>query len=214
MSLTKGATITSNTLGPGASGSVTVRATEAVTVAGTHPVNGAPSGIAAQAQGTGAGAGAAGPVTVEAATGGGHEWRSHLQHHRWPGGRGIVRVEAAHVSLTKGATITSNTLGPGAGGSVTVRATEAVTVTGTNPVNGAPSGIAALAQGAGAGAGAAGPVTVEAATVAVTNGATINSTTVGPGAAEVRRFGPRRPFSWLVPAGLLRIPSGRGLEAR
>ena len=57
VSLTKGATITSNTLGPGASGSVTVRATEAVTVAGTHPVNGAPSGIAAEARGTGAGLG-------------------------------------------------------------------------------------------------------------------------------------------------------------
>ena len=90
-------------------------------------------------------------------------------------------VAATTVTVTDGAVISSTTAGPGRGGSVTVRATEAVTVAGTNPVNGSPGGIAAQAQGSGGGAGAAGDILVEAATVRVTDGAAISGTTDGPG---------------------------------
>jgi large exoprotein involved in heme utilization and adhesion len=81
-----------------------------------------------------------------------------------------VVVEAATVTVTDGAVISSTTAGPGRGGRVTVRATEAIRLAG-------PSGITSDTLGTGAG----GTVTVEAAQVSIADGAVISGSTTGPG---------------------------------
>jgi filamentous hemagglutinin family protein len=153
VTLTDGAVISSSTFGPGPGGTVTVTASGALTLTGSSPDGALSSGIFAQAEGRDAGAGAAGAVVVEGAT----------------------------VTLTDGAQISSSTFGPGQGGTVTVTASGALTLTGSSPDGTFPSGIAAQAEGRNAGAGAAGAVVVEGETVTLTDGAVISSTTFGPG---------------------------------
>jgi large exoprotein involved in heme utilization and adhesion len=191
LTLTDGAVMSGTTLGPGRGGSVTVKATKALTLAGTDPMTGSPSGIFAEAQGRGQGAGDAGAVLVEAAT----------------------------ITLTDGAIMSGTTLGPGRGGSVTVRATEAVTLEGPGTVGRFASGIFASAQGVGQGVGDAGTVLVEAATVTLTDGAQIGSTTFGSGrggsvtvrATEaVTLKGFTLVGSAFIPAGISAITLGAG----
>ena len=102
VTLTEGGQISSGTFGPGQGGNVMVTATDTVTLHGTAPDGTFSSGIVANARGTEAGAGDAGAVVVEAIT----------------------------VTLTDGAQIDSSTFGAGAGGTVTVTATEAITIAG------------------------------------------------------------------------------------
>ncbi len=90
------------------------------------------------------------------------------------GRAGDITVETATVTLTDGVSILSLTIGPGQGGTVMVRATEAVTLDGF-------SGIFANALGQSAGSGAAGAVWVEAPVVTVSGGAQIGSGTFSPG---------------------------------
>jgi filamentous hemagglutinin family protein len=153
ITITGGAGITSGTLGPGAGGSVTVTATDTVSLTGTTPTGAFASGIFANAQGTTVGAGAAGSIVVT----------------------------APRITVTDGAAISSSTLGPGVGGSVMVTASDTLTLTGTSPT-GAVSGIFATAQGTEVGVGAAGSIVVTAPRITVTEGAEINSSTFGPGA--------------------------------
>jgi filamentous hemagglutinin family protein len=97
------------------------------------------------------------------------------------GAAGNIMVNVGTLTLTGGAHISSLTFGPGRGGTVTVRATDALTLTGTAPNGAFPSGIFASAEGGGAVAGDAGAVVVEARNVTLTNGAQIGSATFGPG---------------------------------
>jgi filamentous hemagglutinin family protein len=152
VTLTGGAQIGSSSFGRGQGSSVRVTATDTVTLRGTT-ADGSPSGIFASAEGEGAEAGDA----------------------------GAVAVRAKHVTLTEGAVISSSTLGSGQGGSVRVTATKAVQLTGTDSVDGSPSGIFARADGRDEGAGKAGSVRVDAAQVAITEGGQISSSTFGPG---------------------------------
>ncbi len=94
---------------------------------------------------------------------------------RLAGAAGTVTVKAADITITDGAAISSTTFGVGQGGNVTVMATGDIALSGIAP-NRAPSGIVANAQ-----AGAAGTVTVKAADITITDGATISSTTFGVG---------------------------------
>ena len=215
-----GAQINSSTLGPGLGGSVTVMATDTVTLVGTAPT-GRSSGILAMTEGTAMGAGAAGSVMVTAprvpVTDGAAISRSTLgpggggvhgdcQRHAHPGGHhphrrlcsgifataqgtevgagaaGSIVVTAPRVTVTDGAAINSSTLGPGAGGSVLVTASDTLTLAGTTPTGAFVSGIFAAAQGTEVEAGAAGSIVVTAPRIIVTDGAAINSSTLGPGA--------------------------------
>jgi large exoprotein involved in heme utilization and adhesion len=149
--LSEGAQISSDTFGAGAGGTVSVIATDTLTLTGTaqgdFPI---PSGIFAGAQGLGIAGGAA----------------------------GAVEVVARAITITDGAQISSGTLGAGAGGMVSVIATDTLTLTGTARKGAFPSGIFASAQGLG---GAAGAVEVTAPTITVSDGAAISSSTNGSG---------------------------------
>jgi large exoprotein involved in heme utilization and adhesion len=177
--VTDGAQIASTSKGPGRGGSITVTASDTLTLVGsvTIPDGTFPSGIFADADGTKAGAGAAGTVVVS----------------------------APRILVTDGATISSGTGGPGHGGDVTVRASEALTITGRDAA-GFSSEISSNTFGSGAAGrvtvtaptlniddglissdslpgsmGDAGTVVVEGRTITLSGGAQISSSTTGPG---------------------------------
>src|SRR2546425_1260189 len=116
--LSDGAQIISSTFGPGAGGSVMVTASDTLTPAGTIPTGVFASGILATTEGS---AGGAGPA-------------------------GNIMVSAPHIMVSGGAAINGSTFGPGLGGSVTVMASDTLTLVGTAPT-GRLSGIVADAQG-------------------------------------------------------------------
>ena len=153
VTLTEGARISSDTMGPGRGGTVRVTASDTLTLAGASLNGGFLSGLFANAQGTGADAGNAGSVVIE----------------------------APHVTLTEGAQISSLTTGPGQGGTVRVTASDTLTLAGTSPDGRFLSGLFATARGTGVSAGNAGSVVVEAPRVTLSGGAAISSETTGPG---------------------------------
>ena len=96
---------------------------------------------------------------------------------RGTGTAGSVVVKAPHVTLTEGARISSDTFGPGQGGTVQVTASDTLTLAGTSLNGGFRSGLFAATEGT----GTAGSVVVEAPHVTLTEGARISSSTFGPG---------------------------------
>ena len=100
-----------------------------------------------------------------------------LTETRGSGAGGDVRVQASTLVLTDGATISSSTLGDGAAGNVNVVASGAVTIAGGSVLR--ASGLLSETQGRGAG----GNVTLQGASVDISGGATISSSTRGSGAA-------------------------------
>lgn len=155
ITLTEGAFITSATDGVGRGGNVTVTATQTLTLVGADRLRNAQTGIFAD--------------SLDDAV----------------GDAGHVMIAAPMVRVQGGARITSVTAGPGHGGTVTVRAAEALLLTGTSPSQDAsrfsPSAISTNAFGTGVGAGDAGTIVVEAPSVSVREGAQISSRTIGPG---------------------------------
>jgi filamentous hemagglutinin family protein len=145
IALTGGGQINSGTMGPGQGGTVQVTASETLSLVGTTPDGKSHSGISASTHGTEAGAGDAGAVVVEART----------------------------VRIADGAQITSNTLGPGHGGTVTVTTAEAFTLVGPT------SGLRTTAAGSGPG----GDITVQARQIQLTDGAVIAAESTGTGNA-------------------------------
>src|SRR5712691_1042209 len=148
-----GAQINGSTFGPGAGGSVTVTATDTLTLTGTTPTGTFSSGILSTTERTAIGAGAAGNIVVS----------------------------APHIMVSDGAQINSSTFGPGLGGSVTVTATDTLTLAGTTPTGTFSSGILSTTERTAIGAGAAGNVMVSAPHIMVSDGAQINRSTFGPG---------------------------------
>jgi hypothetical protein len=124
---------------------VTVIASDAVTIASTSPDGTAPSSIDANAQGMMVGAGNAGAVVVE----------------------------ARNVQIADGAQISSGTVGPGQGGTVTVTTADALTITGRS------SGLRTTAAGSGIG----GDIAIHAQKVQLTDGAVITAESTGAGNA-------------------------------
>lgn len=153
ITLTGGAQITSSTEGPGRGSTIRVSATDSITLDGHNRDVRVASSIVANTRSRRADAGEA----------------------------GTIFVEAKHVTISNGARITSNSLGPGQGGTVWVTAADAVTLTGTSSDGRQPSAIDTAARGAGENAGDAGAVMVEATRLTLTEEAQINSGTSGPG---------------------------------
>jgi len=200
LTLAGGSQLSSKTVGTGRGGTITVTATEALTMAGHDPDNIA-SGLFSDTTGPGA-AGAvvvhAGRITMrEEAT------IASNTHGAGPGGSvsihatslevdqgfiqaqaaatsvgdaGTIAVSAGRVTLTGGAQISSSTRGAGQAGTVTVHATEALTIVGRN-ADGTPSGLFSSTTGP----GAAGAVMVEAGRITMREGGAIASDAFGAG---------------------------------
>ena len=207
VTLTGGAQLGSGTSGEGQGGSVTVRASEMVTLEGTAP-DGRPSAIVANTKGAGdggtvvvdapqitltggaqlvsgtSGEGQGGTVIVTATEAVILEAASgifaNVLEEEAAGNAGNVTVDAPQVTLSGGAQIGSTTSGKGQGGKVTVRASEMVTLEGTAP-DGRSSAIVAVTQGQHEGAGDGGTVVVDASQVILTGRGQIASRTSGKG---------------------------------
>jgi len=95
---------------------------------------------------------------------------------RQSGAAGPVTIEAGSVSVLNGGVITSNTAGLGTGGTVLVMTPGALLLDG-----GGDASTAISARTTGPRSGAAGPVTINAGSVAVQGGAQVAGSTAGPG---------------------------------
>ena len=153
--LTEGARISSTTFGPGQGGTVSVTSDNMVSLSGTSLDGSVTSGMFALAQGTSLEAGNAGDITVE----------------------------SREIRLAAGVEISSTTLGPGQGGTVSLRATETVTVSGASPDGSFVSGIFARAEGGNVPAGDGGNITVNAGSVTISDQGRISSSSSQGGTA-------------------------------
>ncbi|WP_017719347.1 two-partner secretion domain-containing protein [Kamptonema formosum] len=207
-----GALVSAATRGEGAAGSLTVRASESVELAGESAVGGRISGLSAQvapgATGAGGnltvetgrliirdgaavssatfGAGKGGNLTARASesvevTGAtaSSRFASALSAQVETGATGAggnVTVETGRLIVRDGAQVSSGSLGLGQGGSLAVRATHSVELSGTS-ANGISSGLVAEAQGD----AGAGDLTVETGRLTVRNGAAAVTSSLGAG---------------------------------
>jgi filamentous hemagglutinin family protein len=165
--------ISTETSGTGQGGSITVRATQEVTLEGQN------SRIVSNTLGDGD----AGQIMVTApvlrATGDFAGIRTFAFKEGGPGKGGDIRVEVGTLMLSGGATIGSSTFGAGQGGSVTVQATEAIIRETITRANGQRqiSGLESTTLGSGKG----GDIRVEVGRLTLTEGARIDSSSAGAG---------------------------------
>jgi filamentous hemagglutinin family protein len=147
-----GAQVNASTVGEGRAGNLTVLASESVELTGTGTADGAsPSGLFAQ-------------VFPDA-----------------KGSGGNLTVETRRLTVRDGATVDATTFGAGRAGNLTVRATDSVELTGTNPNAQFGGGIKAQVNTGAAGDG--GNLTIETRQLTVRDGGQIASSTFGAGKA-------------------------------
>ena len=149
LTLTNGAQILSNIFGEGSAGSVTINATDTVSLDGQNR-NGVISVIGSS-------------VGKEAV-----------------GNAGKVRIDTKNLFLTNGAQISSGTFGEGNGNTITINATDTISLDGTDR-NGIGSAIATSVNPNAI--GNAGKVDINSQNLFLTNGAFISSSTLGEGNA-------------------------------
>jgi filamentous hemagglutinin family protein len=184
VALTGGAQIDGSTSGRGQGGSVRITATDTLTLSGTRLDGTDSSGIFARAAGGDAGTGSAGSIDVQ----------------------------APRVALTGGAQISSETRGPGQGGSVRITATDTLTLAGISPDGTVPTAIFANAEGKDT--GNAGSIDVQAPRVALTGGAQIGSVTRGLGQGGPVRVTATDTLTLSeTPSGIYASAEGRELGA-
>ena len=95
------------------------------------------------------------------------------------GDAGNVSISTGQLRFSDGSGISSVSVGMGAGGDVTIRATESVELLGLNPLTFTASNLGVFAIGS----GDAGRLTIDTARVTIANGAGISSSTLASGAA-------------------------------
>uniref|UniRef100_UPI003F6ECAF2 filamentous hemagglutinin N-terminal domain-containing protein n=1 Tax=Gloeocapsopsis crepidinum TaxID=693223 RepID=UPI003F6ECAF2 len=134
-----GAQVVASTFGQGAAGTLTVKAAESVELSGTAANGRFPSGLFSSAQAE--------------ATGGG----------------GNLTIETGQLIVRDGAIVFASTLGQGSAGTLTVKATESVELSGTTANGQSPSGLATSVYPGATGGG--GNLTIETAQLIVRDGA-------------------------------------------
>jgi filamentous hemagglutinin family protein len=173
LTLTGGAQISSNTSGPGRGGELTVVATDMIAIAGRSL-----PGVSGLSSST-SGPGNAGRLFVSAPLLTMDD--GVLSTRANPGSRGdagSLEVRVGRLTLTGGAQISSSTSGPGRGGTLTVAASEAITISGQNQA-GTLSGLFSNTQGHGQG----GSIQAQARTIEISDGGTISASSTGDGPA-------------------------------
>jgi filamentous hemagglutinin family protein len=194
--------ITSETTGTGNAGSINIQLANALTVTGGSVMSASTSGsgsggtigidagvlmLADQSRiqsGT-FGAGAGGTITAKVTEGmnlsGQGSFLATAQGLGADAGNaGNILVEAKNVSLSGGSQFSSATIGPGQGGSVTVRTTDFVHLAGEGP-GGQGTGFFASTESTAPNAGNAGSILVETPRLTILDGPEILSVTRGPG---------------------------------
>jgi filamentous hemagglutinin family protein len=194
--LTEGALITASTAGAGQGGNVTVRATDSISIdghrtdafpSGTTILTNAPSGIFTNTYGTGQGGviSVSSPILTMGEVQGSGEIGANTFG---PGNAGNILVEVGSLTLRNGATISGTTLGTGDGGTVAVRATDSISISGRHPgsfgigslvFKNNQSGIISLALAEGKG----GHISVSTADLSLHDEGVIAAPTGGAGAA-------------------------------
>jgi len=156
VTLFNGGTISSTTIGAGSGGTVTVRAEDTLLL----------SGGASPAVGIGSAFFAVSPSAIVAVS-------------VMEGNAGSIAVEANQVMLRAGGAISSTTFGAGQGGSVSVSASDTLTLTGST--SDGPSTIGASALNLTGSSADAGSVEINAPRVVLTDGARVDTLSRGSG---------------------------------
>jgi large exoprotein involved in heme utilization and adhesion len=174
LTLTDGAQISSSTFGEGRSGTITVAATDSISITG---------GASALFSNT-ANRGDAGRLSISTPRLTMDE--GDIQTNAAPGSSGSagsIDVRAGRLTLTGGAQISSGTFGEGRGGTVRVMATEALSIAGQDQ-EGFPSGLFSSTEGGGPG----GDLHVTATHLQLSDGGTISARSAGAGDAGTIRI--------------------------
>ena len=150
-----GAMISSTTLGKGTGGAVRVQASRSVTLTGESPDGKIGGGIFSNSRGAEGGAGRSGDI----------------------------QIETPHLTVEKGARVSSSSFGSGAAGMIIIDAPDSVHLAGEGQISTIGSGLFANANRRVSPAGAGGDIFVNTRELRLTGGAQIGSTTRGPGPA-------------------------------
>ena len=173
MSLTGGAEISSDTYVDGQGGSVSIVATDAVTISGGSESGLIKSHISCATNGSGKG----GDVSIS--TPALRIDEGYISASTFGGGNaGSIRLDLDNLTLTNGAQIHTASVGAGDGGNLKVIASETVTLTGISS-DGISSALLSGAYGTGPGGG----IDVEAGQIYISGGAGISAESTGPGNA-------------------------------
>jgi len=173
MSLTGGAEISSDTYVDGQGGSVSIVASDAVTISGGSESGLIKSHISCATNGSGKG----GDISISAPVLRIDE--GYISASTFGGGNaGSIRLDLDNLSLTNGTQIHTASVGAGDGGNLQVIASETVTLTGISS-DGVQSALLSGAYGTGHG----GNIDVEAGQIYISDGAGISAESTGPGNA-------------------------------
>jgi large exoprotein involved in heme utilization and adhesion len=170
--LTGYARILSRSLGAGSAGTVTITATDSVTIAGRDSA-GEPSRIFSNARSSGDG----GRITISTPTLTMDDGVI-TTFTEGEGRAGDIELGVGRLTLTGGAVIDSSTRSTGRGGNIVIAATETITIAGHDRDD-FPSGILSGTEGRGAG----GDIHVAAQHIQLSDGGTISASSFGDGAA-------------------------------
>jgi len=93
------------------------------------------------------------------------------------GDAGDLTIETGQLLISDGAVVSTSAFNEGAGGNLTILASERVQVTGTNVNNGSPSFLSSTSQGK----GDAGDLTIETGQLVINDGAVVTTSTIDEG---------------------------------
>jgi len=147
--LTDGAELSTNTFGQGNAGTLTVKARDAIELIGTSADGKYLSGLYAQAESDSTGNG------------------------------GDLTIETGRLTVRDGAQVSASTFGSGKGGTLTVKARDAIELIGTSADGNSVSGLYAQANQKSTGDG--GDLTIETGRLTVRDGAEVSASTFGSG---------------------------------
>ena len=213
LTLKDGGLITSNTFGTGAGASLQIRASDSITMSGFLPGAFQFGPVALRDVGSNIanvtyGLGQAGQVSVFTSTftlNGANIASTSLG----PGGAGDVNIQAATIILTGGAAIGASTLASGPGGSVSVTASEQLSISGRSGRSlgfgsfTAVNNPSAITSNTLFGTGRAGALTVSTPRLTMFDGGLISTATGGDGPAG----------SITVNAGMINLSSGASISS-
>jgi len=174
ISLTGGAEIASDTYVDGQGGSVSIVASDGVTISGGSESGLIKSHISCATNGSGKG----GDVSISTPVLRIDE--GYISASTFGGGNaGSIRLDLDNLTLTNGAQIHTASVGAGHGGYLQVIASDTVTITGISSDGGISSALLSGAYGTGQG----GDIDIEAGQIYISDGAGISAESTGPGNA-------------------------------